>query len=142
MNRLNRAPVALERFSRVRNMRDLHSSQPARSSRSSTSNPSPSAPANHRGGSSLRHWLRLSPFSSSFFLNAMRLLSLRNVGRHICSSVTPAEYESNRSGRLSCQSAGESASATGVGGGSGVCVDMMYSSGPLNRGSRMNSLGW
>ena len=52
MNRENRAPVADERFSRVLNMSDLHSSQPARSSWSKTSKPSPSAPLNHRGGSS------------------------------------------------------------------------------------------
>ena len=75
-------------------------------------------------------------------LKLIRLLSGLKLGRHICSSVTPALYESKRSGALSCHRIGDSASATGVGGASGVCVLMMYSSGPEKRGSKMNSLGW
>mmetsp|Transcript_391 Transcript_391/g.980 ORF Transcript_391/g.980 Transcript_391/m.980 type:complete len:276 (-) Transcript_391:1298-2125(-) len=91
MKRENRAPVALERFSRVLPIKLLHSSHPARSSASNTSKPSASSPlVVTRLGSPRLHAVRDSPFSSSVRRNAMRLLSGRSDGRHICSKHTPA----------------------------------------------------
>mmetsp|Transcript_25927 Transcript_25927/g.65984 ORF Transcript_25927/g.65984 Transcript_25927/m.65984 type:complete len:336 (-) Transcript_25927:1184-2191(-) len=117
------APAAVRRSVGLYAMSEHSSSHPAPSSRSSSSKPSanPFLPS-----SSSRQRRRSQLSASRRRLNAMMALSERSAGNAICSSVTPHEYMSKRSGFSMRHSTGDRKAATGLGGGRGVCVDMTY----------------
>lgn len=64
--------------------------------------------------------------TQSYLRNATSALSVRRLGKAICSSVTPQLYMSKRSGFSMRHSTGDRNAATGGGGGLGVWVLMMY----------------